>query len=90
MQPSITALVVLAVVSLTGSLTATAASIQMPSVIVAARGGGASSPAEAAAQAQRQTGGKVLAVRQTSGGYEVKVLTPSGEVRLVFIPGAGG
>ena len=72
------------------SFTPTTAPTRMDSVILAARGAGASSPAEAASQAQRQTGGKVLAVRQTSGGYEVKVLTPSGDVRLVFIPGAGG
>ncbi len=58
--------------------------------LLAGRGGGASSAAEAAEAARRQTGGKVLSVSQTSGGYEVKVLTPSGEVRMVFIPGSGG
>jgi hypothetical protein len=86
MQPSTIALVVLSLVPLAGPLGTPAAA----AVLVAGQGGGAASPAEAAAQAQRQTGGKVLAVRPTGGGYEVKVLTPSGEVRVVFIPGTGG
>jgi len=38
---------------------------------------------------RRQTGGRVLSVREQNGGYEVKVLTPSGEVRSVFIPASG-
>jgi hypothetical protein len=58
-------------------------------LLLVGRGGGASSAAEAAEAARRQTGGKVLSVRETSGGYQVKVLTPSGEVRMVFIPGSG-
>jgi hypothetical protein len=29
----------------------------------------------------------VLSVKEKGGGWEVKVLTPSGEVRSVFIPG---
>ena len=37
--------------------------------------------------ARRQTGGRVLAVTPKDGGYRVKVLTPSGEVRQVFVPG---
>jgi hypothetical protein len=59
-------------------------------LILAGRGGGASSSSEAAEQARRQTGGKVLSVRKSGGGYEVKVLTPAGEVRIVFVPAAGG
>ncbi len=50
---------------------------------------GAASASEAAEQARRQTGGQVLSVRQSGRGYEVKILTPSGEVRMVFIPGSG-
>ena len=38
--------------------------------------------------ARRQTGGgRVLAVSPDKGGYRVKVLTPSGDVRAVFVPG---
>jgi hypothetical protein len=38
--------------------------------------------------ARRQTnGGRVLAVSPDKGGYRVKVLTPSGDVRSVFVPG---
>jgi hypothetical protein len=37
--------------------------------------------------ARRQTGGRVLAVTAGDGGYRVKVLTPQGEVRYVFVPG---
>jgi hypothetical protein len=62
----------------------------LPGYSVLAGGGGASSPSEAADEARRRTGGQVLSVRQSRGGYEVKVLTPSGEVRLVFIPASGG
>jgi hypothetical protein len=58
--------------------------------LLAGRGGGASSPSEAADEARRRTGGQVLSVRKSRGGYEVKVLTPSGEVRMVFIPASGG
>jgi hypothetical protein len=54
--------------------------------LLAGQGGGAASPAQAAEQVRRQTGGKVLSVRERDGGYEVKVLTASGEVRSVFIP----
>lgn len=57
-------------------------------VMVAA--GGATSAAEAAEAARRQTGGRVLSVARAGGGYQVKVLTPAGEVRVVFIPAAGG
>ena len=61
-----------------------------PGSTVLAGGGGASSPSEAADEARRRTGGQVLSVRKSGGGYEVKVLTPSGEVRMVFIPASGG
>jgi hypothetical protein len=41
----------------------------------------------AAETVRRQTGGRVLDVRESGGGYRVKVLTPSGEVRSVTVPG---
>jgi hypothetical protein len=44
-------------------------------------------PAQAGETARRQTGGRVLAVTASDGGYRVKVLTPEGEVRYVFVPG---
>ncbi|MFZ0788785.1 MAG: hypothetical protein WAM94_04080 [Chromatiaceae bacterium] len=44
-------------------------------------------PAQAGEAARRQTGGRVLAVTASDGGYRVKVLTPKGEVRYVFVPG---
>jgi len=44
-------------------------------------------PAQAGEMARRQTGGRVLAVTAGDGGYRVKVLTPQGEVRYVFVPG---
>jgi hypothetical protein len=53
---------------------------------LAGRGGGASSSAEAAQRSRSQTGGKVLSVRKVSDGYQVRVLTPRGEVRVLFIP----
>lgn len=44
---------------------------------------------EAAARAQQQTGGRVLAVEETQRDgrkvFRVKVLTPSGDVRVVEI-----
>jgi hypothetical protein len=92
MQPTPILLVVLSLASLTGPVGVCAAppAVAHPLPLLAGRGGGAASAAEAAEAARRQTGGKVLSVRQTSGGYQVKVLTPSGEVRMVFIPGSGG
>ena len=49
---------------------------------------------EAAAIAQRETGGRVLAVeRVESGGramWRVKVLTPRGDVRVVLVDMGGG
>ena len=83
MPPSRIPLVLLALVALAGP----AATIAAPSgTQLAGQGGGAASAAQAAEQVRRQTGGKVLSVREKNGGYEVKVLTPSGEVRSVFIP----
>ena len=71
-----------------GGLGPSSAAAQLP--LLAGRGGGASSSAEAAERARRQTGGKVLSVSKSGGGYEVKVLTPKGEIRVVHIPGGGG
>ncbi len=48
--------------------------------------GGQVTPDQAGEIAQRQTGGRVLAVKQTDGGYQVKVLTPDGKVSYVFVP----
>ena len=86
MPPSRIPLVLLALVALAGP----AATIAVPpGMQLAGQGGGAASAAQAAEQVRRQTGGKVLSVRERNGGYEVKVLTPSGEVRSVFIPASG-
>jgi hypothetical protein len=52
---------------------------------LAGEGGSAESAAQAAEQAHRETGGRVLSVQERDGGWEVKVLTPSGEIRSVFI-----
>lgn len=46
-------------------------------------------PAQAGEIARRQSGGRVLAVKPANGGYQVKVLTPAGEVRYVFVSGSG-
>ena len=49
---------------------------------------------QAAAAAQRQTGGRVLSVEKTASGrgpvWRVKVVTPKGEVRVVFIDAGTG
>lgn len=50
---------------------------------------------EAAAIAQRQTGGRVLSVERSDGGgrggaWRVKVLTKAGEVRVIMIDAGGG
>ncbi|MBV5275817.1 MAG: hypothetical protein JZU52_19995 [Lamprocystis purpurea] len=93
MQPTPILFVVLSLAALAGPVGVCAAppvaAVVNPLPLLVGRGGGASSAAEAAEAARRQTGGKVLSVRETSGGYEVKVLTPSGEVRMVFISGSG-
>ncbi|TCT19404.1 PepSY domain-containing protein [Thiobaca trueperi] len=49
--------------------------------------GGGISPGEAGEIASRQTGGRVLAVKPAAGGYQVKILTPDGQVRYVFVAG---
>lgn len=86
MPPSRIPLVLIALVALAGTAATIAAP---PGMRLAGQGGGAGSAAQAAEQVRRQTGGKVLSVRERNGGYEVKVLTPSGEVRSVFIPASG-
>jgi hypothetical protein len=49
---------------------------------------------QAAAAAQRETGGRVLSVEKTESGrrivWRVKVITPRGEVRVVFIDADAG
>lgn len=45
------------------------------------------SAGQASEIARRQTGGRVLAVTPKDGGYRVKVLTPNGEVRQIFVSG---
>lgn len=48
---------------------------------------------QAAAAAQRASGGRVLQVEQAGGerpAWRVKVLTPSGEVRVILIDQATG
>ncbi len=49
---------------------------------------------QAAAAAQRQTGGRVLSVEKAEVGrrtvWRVKVVTPRGEVRVVFIDADNG
>lgn len=54
----------------------------------------AASRDEAAAVAQRETGGRVLAVDQADAGgrpvWRVKVVTPRGEVRVILVEVTGG
>jgi uncharacterized membrane protein YkoI len=49
---------------------------------------------EAAAVAQRQTGGRVLAVERVEAGghamWRVKVVTPSGDIRVILVDVATG
>ena len=49
---------------------------------------------EAAAAAQRASGGRVLAVERAQDGdrpvWRVKVLTPSGEVRVILVDAGSG
>lgn len=51
-------------------------------------------PDQAAAIAQRQTGGRVLAVERADVGgrpvWRIKVVTPSGEVRVILLDVASG
>lgn len=48
---------------------------------------------EAAARVQQQTGGRVLSVERSEQGgrpvFKVKVLTPSGDVRIVVVDAGG-
>ncbi len=44
------------------------------------------SAAQAGEIARQQTGGRVLAVKSADGGFQVKILTPDGKVRYVFVP----
>lgn len=46
-----------------------------------------SSAGRAAESARRQSGGRVLSVKPGDSGYRVRVLTPSGEVRHIVVPG---
>ena len=39
---------------------------------------------------QRATGGRVLDAREVSGGYRIKILTPRGEVRVVYVDAKTG
>ncbi|MFB1488558.1 MULTISPECIES: hypothetical protein [unclassified Thiocapsa] len=49
---------------------------------------GQMTPSQAEEAARRQTGGgRVLSVKPSDGGYQVKVLTSSGEVKYVFVAG---
>jgi uncharacterized membrane protein YkoI len=41
--------------------------------------------AQAVAQVQRETGGRVLDARDLGNQYRIKVLTRSGEVRVVYV-----
>jgi len=50
------------------------------------RGGSGMTSSQAAETARKQTGGRVLSVKESAGGYRVKVLTPAGEVRDVLVP----
>jgi uncharacterized membrane protein YkoI len=39
---------------------------------------------------QRAIGGRVLDAREVSGGYRIKILTPRGEVRVVYVDAKTG
>jgi hypothetical protein len=52
-----------------------------------ARAEGGLTAAQAGEIARQQTGGRVLGVTPSDGGFRVKVLTPQGEVRIVFVAG---
>jgi len=88
MPSRVLTLVILILITLAGAGAAQAAAPPR-AMRLAGQGGGASSPAQAAEQVRRQTGGRVLSVREKGEGYEVKVLTPAGEVRSVFVPASG-
>jgi uncharacterized membrane protein YkoI len=46
--------------------------------------------AQAVAQVQRETGGRVLDARDLGNQYRIKVLTRSGEVRVVYVDARTG
>ncbi|GJM39653.1 MAG: hypothetical protein DHS20C19_30200 [Acidimicrobiales bacterium] len=52
----------------------------------AAQSGGAGSAEEAARIVKRDTGARVLGVRQMGGRYLVKIMTGDGGVRVVAVP----
>jgi uncharacterized membrane protein YkoI len=45
---------------------------------------------EAIERVQRATGGRVLDARESGDGYRIKVLTRSGEVRVVYVDARTG
>jgi hypothetical protein len=45
---------------------------------------------QAVASVQRATAGRVLDARDLGGQYRIKVLTPSGEVRVLYVDAATG
>ena len=45
---------------------------------------------QAVATVQRAIGGRVLDAREVGNGYRIKVLTPDGEVRVVFVDARSG
>ena len=61
--------------------------VSLPSSRADQQQGGRVSPGEAGEIASQQTGGRVLAVKPAAGGYQVKILTPDGQVRYVFVSG---
>ena len=44
---------------------------------------------QAAAAAQQATGGRVLSVEQAGSSWRVKIVTPSGEVRVIVVDASG-
>lgn len=44
---------------------------------------------EAAAAAQRATGGRVLSVERAGSSWRVKVVTPDGQVRVIVVDAGG-
>jgi sulfite reductase beta subunit-like hemoprotein len=47
--------------------------------------GAQSTPAEAADEARKRTGGKVIWVKGSKGNYQVRVMMPNGQLRHVKI-----
>jgi uncharacterized membrane protein YkoI len=45
---------------------------------------------QAVQSVQRAVGGRVLDAREVSGGYRIKILTPRGEVRVVYVDAKTG